>query len=430
MRGPRIALDWRMFKRLAAPFAVTSARSLGATRLVVFIGFWATTLAQPNVLGRIPLQNLLKNTLESDRSAAAAFFFWIGAPWYLKPLIGALSDTYPLLGSRRASYLALGGLIAAAAWAALAPAAHDYGALLAVCMALNLAIVIASTAIGGYMVEIAQAVDRPGQLTSLRNAGYQSSWLISGLAGGYLGALSIGWTALAGGAVALLIAPLAWLMREPPRPPRATPLRDGIARRLGALIRARGLWSVALLATLYYLAPGLQTALFYLQQNSLRLDTPHQGYLTFCGGVGGVAAAAVYGLFAAHRFALRRLMRVCLAFGAGGILLYRLYDSFAHALVIETINGFAAALCEIVIIHAAVRATPRGSEALGFAVFMAVRNFFLFGSDWLGSALIDHVHLRFETLVVLNAGMTLLAALLAQRLPAELLEARDATKEA
>jgi hypothetical protein len=44
--------------------------------------------------------------------------------------------------------------------------------------------------------------------------------------------------------------------------------------------------------------------------------------------------------------------------------------------------------------HLAVRATPTGSEALGFAVLMAVRNFFMWGSDWLGSAMIESFHMH------------------------------------
>ena len=61
---------------------------LWAWTALIAVGFLATTLAQPRVLAHIPLQNLLKNVLHTDRSANAAFFFWIGLPWYIKPLLG------------------------------------------------------------------------------------------------------------------------------------------------------------------------------------------------------------------------------------------------------------------------------------------------------------------------------------------------------
>jgi hypothetical protein len=42
--------------------------------IVIVVGVLGTTLAQPQVLGRIPIQNLLKNELHVDRAANAAFF--------------------------------------------------------------------------------------------------------------------------------------------------------------------------------------------------------------------------------------------------------------------------------------------------------------------------------------------------------------------
>jgi hypothetical protein len=46
--------------------------------LVIIAGVLATTVAQTQVLARLPLQNLLKNELQVDRSANAAFLFWAG----------------------------------------------------------------------------------------------------------------------------------------------------------------------------------------------------------------------------------------------------------------------------------------------------------------------------------------------------------------
>jgi hypothetical protein len=55
------------------------------------------------VLARPPLQNLLKNGVHADRTPNAAFFFWAGQAWYLKPFAGILTDALPLFGGRRKS---------------------------------------------------------------------------------------------------------------------------------------------------------------------------------------------------------------------------------------------------------------------------------------------------------------------------------------
>src|SRR5205823_14241909 len=64
--------------RMAAPTATRQRpdRALVYAAIVIVAGVLASTLAQTQVLARLPLQNLLKNDLHVDRTANAAFFFW------------------------------------------------------------------------------------------------------------------------------------------------------------------------------------------------------------------------------------------------------------------------------------------------------------------------------------------------------------------
>src|SRR5277367_6784519 len=86
-------------------------RTLMYAAVVIVAGVLATTLAQMQVLGRLPLQNLLKNELHLDRSANAAFLFWAGLAWYLKPFAGIVTVAFPLFGDRRKSYILLGATL-------------------------------------------------------------------------------------------------------------------------------------------------------------------------------------------------------------------------------------------------------------------------------------------------------------------------------
>ncbi len=410
----------------STPSSAVTNHSLLVAGIVIGVGFLATTLAQPRVLLHIPLQNLLKNVLHTDRSTNAAFFFWVGLPWYIKPLIGVLSDAFPILGRRRKSYILIGAVASVAAWVSLIGATNSYSELLTICMVANLATVIASTALGGYMVEVAHATSGAGRLSSLRNLAMQFSYLVAGPAGGFLATLALSWTALACGAVSFLVVPVAWwLVREPYRQPARSGVLQSVGQQLRAMVHARALWAAALVAALFFVAPGVGTTLFYLQQNTLHVSTEGQGYLAFLSSGAGMLAAAAYGFYGARRFRLRTLLLACLLFNAFVTLGYLFYDSYVHAQAIEAINGAGTALGEVVVMHLAVRATPAGSEALGFAVLMAVRNLFMWGGDWLGSALIESAHVHFDALVYINAGTTLLAALLALVLPKALVDARD-----
>jgi hypothetical protein len=175
---------------------------------------------------------------------------------------------------------------------------------------------------------------------------------------------------------------------------------------------------------LFYMAPGLSTALFYKQQNDLHLSTQAQGSLQLIGAVFGILAAIGYG-FACRRFNLRVLLLVGLAFGTAADLGYLFYSSARNAQMIEGFNGFGYALAELAIVDLAIRATPAGSEGLGFSLMMSVRNFALFGTDWLGSQLIERYHWSFDSVVLGNAATTSITIPLALLLPLVLLRRRD-----
>jgi predicted MFS family arabinose efflux permease len=199
-------------------------------------------------------------------------------------------------------------------------------------------------------------------------------------------------------------------------------------QQLARMSREKAMWLAVGLMTLFYLAPGLQTAVFYKQQDELHLNTRWQGIFELIGGACGMAAAFGYA-FLCKRVNLRKLLLVSLAFGTLANLPYMAYTSVPRAVVIEGFNGFAYGLAELAIMDLAVRATPKGIEGFGFSLMMSVRNFALFGSDWLGSNLIDHFHWRFRSVVLTNSlvcALTIPAVLL---LPSMMLKRKDAEPE-
>jgi hypothetical protein len=399
--------------------------------LVIVVGAIATTLPQVVVLAYIPLQNLLKNALHADRSANAAFFFWTTMPWNLKPLVGLCEDTVPIFGSRRKSYLIIGGALAALGWFALSLMPIRYAPLLTICVVISSAMVIASTAIGGYMVEAAKASASSGRLTSLRNFSMQFSVLVAGPASGLLGSLAIVWTAISCGSIAFLIVPVAlWCLRERRQPSAPGRIMQEARAQFRSIGRAGTMWAVAGIATVFYMAPGVFTALFYIQQNDLHMDTEAQGFLQLLNGAFGMLAALLYGGVLCRRFTLRTLLMVCMVLGAIGNLSYWFYASPTQARIAESLWGFGFTIADVAMMHVMVRATPAGSEALGFSLLMSVRNFCLYGSNWAGSFFIDHFHLKFHVLVLLNGGTSLLAVPLVLLLPKAITMVRDGLKGA
>ncbi|MGA2714822.1 MAG: MFS transporter [Bryobacteraceae bacterium] len=403
-----------------------TGNALTHAAIVVIVGVFATTLAQTQLLPHLPLQNLLKNELHVDRTSNAAFFFWASLAWYFKPLAGIFTDAFPLFGSRRRSYILIGTSLAVLSWFALGVTPLEYRKLLWISILINIFLVIASTVVGGFMVETAQAIAGSGRLTAIRQFVQQACFMINGPAAGYLAGIAFGWTAVACGGITFLLIPATILfLHEQRKRTDSRVLLDNARKQLVKIGTAGTMWGAAGLMALFYIAPGLTTALFYKQQNDLHLNTQAQGFLILLSGVGGVLAAVGYG-FLCRRWNLRRLLVGCLVLGTAANLAYLFYSSPARARVIEGFNGFGFAMAELALVDLAVRATPAGSEGLGFSLMISVRNLALFGTDWFGSKLLDQYHLSFNSLVIANAATTLITVPLVFLLPRLIVGRKDA----
>ncbi len=182
----------------------------------------------------------------------------------------------------------------------------------------------------------------------------------------------------------LLVPVIIFFLHEKPVQVDSRKLLDNARKQLVKIGKARTMWAAAGLMALFYIAPGLSTAIFYKQQNELHLDTQGQGFLYFISGVCGVSAAVGYGLVC-RRFNLRTLLIWCMTAATVANIAYIFYSSVGRARVIEGINGFGYTLAELALMDLAIRATPAGSEGLGFSVMISVRNLALFSTDWFGS---------------------------------------------
>jgi len=408
-----------------APPAVHPLPSIPFWRasLVVAMGVMATSLAQDKILGRIPVRNLLKNGLHLDRSASATFLFAIGFAWYLQPLFGAVIDAFPLLGSRRRSYMVVGSILVALGWVATGVVSHAYAPLLVAMLLTCGAIVLVSCATGGLLVETAQASGAAGRLAGIRQMTTSLCHLIGGPVSGYLAGIAFGWTAMTCALVAASLIPVTlFFLKEPYLPPR--PL-SALRVQLRAIAAARPMWAASGLMCVFYIAPGTETALFYRQQNDLHMSTATQGWLAFTAYGTGIATALAYTLFC-RRMSLRQLLLIGIGSSVVTQAMFLFYDSVPAAFVIEGTNGMGFALAELAFLDLSARATPRGSESLGYSLMVSVRTLALFGTDIIGAHLMDNYGWRFTSLVWINTSTSLLALPCVLLLPKVLLAQREA----
>jgi predicted MFS family arabinose efflux permease len=392
--------------------------------IMVGLGAFVTTIAQPAVIGRLPLQLLLKNQLHFHAQTLATFMAVIAFAWNVKPIAGIMSDAFPLFGTRRRHYMLLSAGMAAVCWFLMGVVPRSYMPLLLTAFGANAFMVIASTVMGGLMVEAGQRYGISGRVTSIRQALQSVVSLGNGILGGYLAATAFGWTVGIATALLLILALVTFFaLTERPVAVRDRDVLANARRELVTLFRSRTLWASGSFLALVYISPGFTTPLLFMQTDTLNFSTPYIGLMESIEGAAGLLGALIYGVVC-RRFNLRQLLTTAIALNVTVTLLYLRYGHdtapFIHATV-----GFAVICSELALMDLAVRSTPPGCESLGFALMMSARNLALGGSDMIGSWLIDSRGWVFHELVWLNAGTTALILFFIPFLPRAVMSRKD-----
>lgn len=396
--------------------------------IIIIVGIFATTLPQSAVLGKLPLQNVLKNELHLDATALSSFFFISTFPWYLKPLAGILTDAFPFFGTRRRAYLLLSSLFAALSWIAIGVLPHNYGLLLLGVTILNVFMVVVSTVVGAVLVETGQSTGATGRLSAVRQAVSSVCTLVNGPLTGFLATAGLAVTGGVNAAFVASVLPVAYLLlreRKISRDPSAPHPLQNAGQQLRIIGKSRNLWFAILFIGLFYFSPGISTPLLYRQQNELKFSLQSIGNLGIFSGALGIVASLIYGR-AIRRFSLKSMIVFGIATAGLGAFFYLpgFYHNYGFASFAEGQNGLFFNLAEVALIDMAARATPKGCEGLGYSLILSARNFASQGADLFGSFLSDH-KVPFNDLVYINAVTTLIVLILLPFLPRALMSSRD-----
>ncbi len=420
----------------AGPEASATAPAAGDTRLwpvatVMATGVFATTFVQLQAMGYVPFNSLLMKRMGLDSDTAATFMSLSMLPWTFKTMAGLLVDGVPLFGSRRRGYLLLSALTASVMWLLMGLAAGHYNGLLMLAIGMNVAIVFGSTTAGGLLVEAGQRFNVSGRLSSLRVFGQNLGAGLGLLVGGLLADYALGWTSAAAIVPLLCMFLSAWFfLREPVAPARS---RLGFGKSIWGQIKnvlRRDMLLPALLLFFIQAVPTFRSTCFYeYQTKTLHYSNAAFGCL---GSVGYGVALLSSGVYAwvCRKVPLRTSLYSAIFVVALSALPYLFYTAYkpymVRAMVIEGVGTFLLYLAYLPLFDMTVRATPKGSEALGYSLLISVWNIGLMIGIKTGPMLYERVlHKNMSSLIWLNAGVTLAGVFLVFLLPKGLVEKRE-----
>ncbi|MCC7346386.1 MAG: hypothetical protein IT538_03210, partial [Variibacter sp.] len=331
-----------------------------------------------------------------------------------------------LFGTRRRHYLIFSALLAGALWVVLGAIPRSYGTLVAAQFTLNCALMMASSVLGGLLVEAEQRFGTGGRLVAVRLFVESACVIVAGPLAGALTRLPFEGAALIAGSITVTIVPIAWAMLHEPRAHVRTGsvLRDAYAQ-FRVLLSSRLIWGTAAFLLLASLPQGYATVLFYHITNELKIPVETIGWLKSCSGIGSLVATVVYGIVG-PKLELRTLLVMGLAGASAGILAYTFYRSLPAAVAIELMNGFLLTFTVLALMEAAVWATPKIVAAMGFALLMSALNLGVTTGDILATILMDRLSLHFFALVQIYAGAMALVTLGMVMLPTTLFVRREA----
>lgn len=401
-------------------------RGLGRTILLIGWGIFVSTISQtfPGQLGDLPIRDLLQSRVGTVRMAT--FFAVAMSPWYFKPIAGLFSDAFPLRGTRRKSYMILGALLGGSLWLLLGAVPRTYSAMLAVAVLMNCGLVIVSSSTAGLLVEEGQRAGATGRLTSARLVVMSAAGVLGGVFGGKLADLHVFGLTAAINALALfsLVPVVLIFLREP----RTAPASTGVFRRAGSqlkrLFTCGTMWAAAGMLFLINLSPGFNSPLYEHITGDLHFSQRYLGYMQATNAAAGVVAALYY-WWACRRINLRLLLILSLGCAALGVLPFHALHTVRAGFIAYATWGFGAIMAQLAALDLATRASPRGVEAMGYALMVSAYNISLNLSDVSGSWLWGKLHHHFGPLVWINAGTTLIVLMVVPFLPRVLVEGRE-----
>jgi len=358
-------------------------------------------------LSRLAVTFTMKDQLHLDPATVTLVAGLGAAPWLVKPLYGFLSDTVPLFGYRRRSYLLGCGLLSAASWTYLATMADSTTGLLIALIVGNAGSACSDVVVDSIVVERArgQPQSMSGNLQSLcwgsaAVGGILSAYFSGELVELYGPQFVFGLTAsfpLVVSLSALLIQeermesrPSRGLMRSQPRE-----LLAGFAGTVKPIWQAFSRKEILLPTIFVFMwqaTPSAGSAMFFFQTNYLHFTPEFLGRVQLVGSLASLGGVALYKTYL-KSVPLRKMFLwttiLSAGFGLTDLILIsglnRQMGLDDHLFVLGdslllTVLGQVSFMPVLVL---ATRLCPEGVEATLYAALMSVLN----GGSFTGQAL-------------------------------------------
>ncbi|XVE65986.1 hypothetical protein DITRI_Ditri08aG0044900 [Diplodiscus trichospermus] len=349
-------------------------------------------------LSRLAVSFYLKDDLHLDPAETALISGFSALPWLVKPLYGFISDSIPLFGYRRRSYLVLSGLLGALSWSLMATFVDNkYGAAFCILIG-SLSVAFSDVVVDSMVVERARGESQSlsGSLQSLcwgssAFGGIVSSYFSGSLVDAYGVRFVFGVTAL----LPLITSAVAVLVKEQPvlgpakvqnvllgNPSFLESSRASIIQLWNAF-RQPNVFLPTVFIFLWQATPQSDSAMFYFTTNKLGFKPEFLGRVKLVTSVASLVGVGLYNGFLKN-VPLRKIFLATTIFGTAlgmtqVFLVTGLNRQFGisdewFAIGDSLILTVLAQASFMPVLVLAAKLCPEGMEATLFATLMSISN--------------------------------------------------------
>jgi folate/biopterin transporter len=338
-------------------------------------------------LARLATSFFLKDDLGLSPAEVAAIMGVVSLPWVIKPVFGFLSDSLPIFGYRRRSYLLLSSILGCGAWAAMGTVVHSPLAAMITITLCSLAIAVSDVIVDSIVVERIRNESHAdtGSLQALCWATTAFGGLITAyLSGILLEHLSIQNIFLITASFPLLVMITATLLEDPKvAMPQNLVAAKSQLQKIKVAMSQKAIWLPVLFVFLWQATPSSDSAFFFFSTNDLGFGPEFLGRVRLVTSI-----ASLVGVWVFQRFLkavpLRRIFLwstiISVVLGMTSLILVThanraigigdQWFSLGDSLIL-TVMGQIAFMPVLIL---AAQLCPPGVEATMFALLMSICN--------------------------------------------------------
>ncbi len=338
-------------------------------------------------LARLATSFFLKDELGLSPAEVAAMMGVVSLPWVIKPVFGFLSDSLPIFGYRRRSYLIISSILGCGAWAAMGTVVHSALAATVTITLCSLAIAVSDVIVDSIVVERIRDESQAdtGSLQALCWATTALGGLVTAYLSGFLlEHLSIRNIFLITASFPLLVLITATLIEDARM---MMPQDFGAAKaqlqKIRVAISQKTIWLPVLFVFLWQATPSSDSAFFFFTTNDLGFGPEFLGRVRLVTSI-----ASLIGVWVFQRFLkavpLRQIFLwstlISVVLGLTSLILVThanralgiadQWFSLGDSLIL-TVMGQIAFMPVLIL---AAQLCPPGVEATMFAILMSICN--------------------------------------------------------